>query len=195
MTRLPALSLSISPPPVEATPLLPDELLVRAVVVDGSEVAFRALYARHTARLFRIARRMTASELDAEDAIQETWLRAFQRVDRFEWRSSLSTWLAGIAINVAREQLQRAGKWDTVELSDSLQDMGAPPLSPDIERAIAALPSGARAAFILHDIEGFTHEEIAGQLGWVAGTSKTQLFRARRALRVSLGYDRKECNQ
>jgi RNA polymerase sigma-70 factor (ECF subfamily) len=169
-----------------------DEALVRSIVDEGSEAAFRELYQRHTGRLYRIALRMTASEADAEDAVQETWLRTIQRIGMFEWRSALSTWLAGVVINVVREQLQRRGRWEMVELTDIIAADPIHGVDGDIELAIAALPTGARTVFVLHDIEGFTHEEIAQQLGWVAGTSKTQLFRARRALRLALGDDWKE---
>jgi RNA polymerase sigma-70 factor (ECF subfamily) len=172
-----------------------DESLVRQIVADSSEIAFRELYQRHNGRLYRIAFRMTSSEADAEDVMQEMWFRAVKSLPQFEWRSALSTWLAAIVINVAREHLQRRGRWDVLELPDTLAAATVAPIDGDIERAIAALPPGARSAFVLHDIEGFTHEEIAQQLHWVTGTSKTQLFRARRALRRMLGDDWKEQNR
>ncbi len=164
-----------------------DQELVRSALEDRSESAFLALYDRHTPRLFRSVRRLLGSSADAEDAVQEAWLRAMRGLPAFQWRSALSTWLTGIAINVAREQLERDGRWPTVGLTDEL--LAAPSVATDIdlERAIALLPAGYRAAFVLHDIEGFTHEDIARQLGWSEGTSKSQLSRARRALRRVLG--------
>jgi len=168
-----------------------DEAVVRAILDGRSEAAFRDLYARHTPRLYRIARRVAAGDADADDIVQETWLRVVQRLGSFEGRSALGTWVTGIFINVMREQLQRRGRWRMVELPDTVADGFRMP-DGDIEEAIGALPLGARVAFVLHDIEGFTHEEIAAQMGWVAGTSKTQLFRARRALRALLRPEGKD---
>ena len=167
----------------------PDEALVRLVLEQGSEEAFRTLYRRHAPRLYRIALRMLSSEADAEDALQECWLRASTRLRAFEWRSALSTWLVSIVVNVARDMLDRRGRWQDVELEDQLPFAAAVDAigSLDMERAVAALPPGCRAAFVLHDIEGFTHEEIAAQLGYTAGTSKSQVFRARKALKRMLG--------
>ncbi|HTR76525.1 MAG TPA: sigma-70 family RNA polymerase sigma factor [Gemmatimonadaceae bacterium] len=170
--------------PVVAT----DRALVRAILDGGSESAFVELYQRHTPQLFRIARRLLGSTADAEDAVQETWIRAMRRIDSFQWRSALSTWLGAIVVNVAREQLQRDARWSVVELRDDIATAPARAPDLDLERAIALLPPGFRAAFVLHDVEGFTHEDIARQLGWTTGTSKSQLFRARRALRRVLGH-------
>ena len=169
-----------------------DHLLVRAVLDGGSERACRLLYRRHATRLYRLAWRMLGSRMDAEDVVQETWLRALPRLQDFAWRSSLGTWLCGILVNVARETLARRGRWTMDEMNDAVD---APTVSSatdlleqiDIEHAIGALAPGCRAVFLLHDVEGFTHDEIAERLGCTAGTSKTQLFRARRALRRLLG--------
>jgi RNA polymerase sigma-70 factor (ECF subfamily) len=168
---------------------LADEVLVRLVLADGSEAAFRALHRRHAPRLLRIAIRMLGAESDAEDAIQDMWMRAVPRLGTFEWRSALATWLTAILVNICREMLARGGRWATVDLDDDLlaTDGAAAGEPIDLERAIAMLPPACRSAFVLHDIEGFTHDEIAGQLGWAAGTSKTQVFRARRTLRRLLG--------
>jgi RNA polymerase sigma-70 factor (ECF subfamily) len=166
-----------------------DRVLVRLILDQGSEPAFRALYQRHTPRLFRVAVRMLVTEADAEDAVQEAWIRAVDRLRDFEWRSAFGTWLTSIGVNIARDVLERRGRWQLVELEDDVLWQAGPaiPESIDLERAIASLPAGCRAAFVLHDIEGFTHEEIAHQLGYAAGTSKSQVFRARRALRRLLG--------
>jgi RNA polymerase sigma-70 factor (ECF subfamily) len=162
-----------------------DEVLVNQVLTAGSEDAFRMLYRRHTPLLHRIVLRMVEREADAEDVLQETWMRAAERLGSFAWRSALGTWLVAIAVNIARDLLDRRGRWVDVELEEQLlsRDVVDPVGMLDLERAIAMLPPGCRAVFILHDIEGFTHEEIAAQLGYTAGASKSQLFRARRALR------------
>jgi RNA polymerase sigma-70 factor (ECF subfamily) len=162
-----------------------DTELVAAVLASGSETAFRALYRRHSPRIYRVLLRMLASETDAEDALQDAWLRASVQLRAFEWRSSLGTWLTAIAVNIARDMLERRGRWIQLDLDEDLLP-GVPerPGEPlDLERAMAALPPGCRAAFVLHDIEGYTHDEIAEMLGYTQGTSKSQVFRARRTLR------------
>jgi RNA polymerase sigma-70 factor (ECF subfamily) len=175
------------PKTIESSELATDEVLVRSILNDGSETAFRALYNRYVSRLYHVAFRILQSSADSEDAVQETWLRAMLKLREFEWRSALGTWLTGITVNVAREQLQRRGRWNPVELTEDVGIVVPVADTTDLERAIAQLPPGARAAFVLHDVEGFTHEEIAESLGWTSGTSKTQLFRARRALRRMIG--------
>jgi RNA polymerase sigma-70 factor, ECF subfamily len=166
-----------------------DEALVRLILEGGAEDAFRTLYRRYTPRLFRVAVRMLGAEADAEDVVQEAWLRAVPRLRGFEWRSALGTWLTAITVNLARDVLDRRGRWRMMEIDDL--DLGFAshdqPDAIDLERAIAALPPGCRTVFVLHDVEGFTHEEIAEQLGCSPGTSKSQVFRARRALRRVLG--------
>jgi RNA polymerase sigma-70 factor (ECF subfamily) len=130
---------------------------------------------------------------EAEDVVQETWQRAAGRVGAFEWRSALSTWLSGILINCARERLRKPGvePMDPVAI-DLLVARAAREPAIDLERAIAALPDGYREVFVLHDVEGLTHEEIASRLDVAAGTSKSQLFHARRALRARLAPARSE---
>lgn len=177
-------------PRLASEPEPPDDVLIGAIVKDGSESACRMLYQRHTGRIYRLALRLVGSESDAEDVVQEVWLRAGIQLRTFEGRSQLGTWLCGFAVNVSREFLARRGRSPTDELTDlDVLPVAEEPIVErlDIERAVAMLPFACRAAFLLHDVEGFTHEEIAERLGWVAGTSKTQVFRARRALRRMLG--------
>lgn len=165
---------------------IPDDWTLAAKVArDGDEAAFRALYDRHTPRLLRFALQITggAGRGLAEDVVQETWIRAVEGLAGFERRSRLATWLHGIALNVAREALRReagAGR-DPVEVVDP-----AGPPDPvgriDLERALGALSEGRRAVLVLHDLQGYTHEEVAGMLGIAEGTSKSQLHDARGAL-------------
>jgi RNA polymerase sigma-70 factor (ECF subfamily) len=158
-----------------------DRELVRAILDSRSESAFQELFTRHSPRLYRVALRLTSDPHDAEDVLQETWLRGTKKLAWFRWESSFSTWITGIAAFVSREHLQRKRRWDgDVETPPSI--IAVRPEMIDLERAIAFLPAGQRAAFILHDVEGFTHEEIAQQMSWTAGTSKSQLHRARRSL-------------
>ncbi|UCD23033.1 MAG: RNA polymerase sigma factor [Gemmatimonadota bacterium] len=166
-----------------------DESLAQAVTVDGDERAFRTLYRRHTPRLYQFTLRLLSGrEQDAEDVVQETWIRAIEKLDRFRWESSLATWLTGIALNLCRALFRRQDqRWlelrDDLELlidrSDGLQHI-------DLESALTRLPAGYRTVLVLHDVEGFTHEEIGQRLDVSANTSKSQLFHARRALRKML---------
>jgi RNA polymerase sigma-70 factor (ECF subfamily) len=166
-----------------------DRRLAAAVIASGDEAAFRALYRRHTPALYCLACRLGAGDESwAEELVQRAWIRAVESLGEFAWRSAFRTWLSGIAINCAREQ------WRAARASPEVQgsfDAAAPPADPalrvDLERAIARLPHGYRQVFVLHDVEGFTHEEIAGLLGIEPGTSKSQLFQARRQLRGFLG--------
>ncbi len=171
-------------------PALDDRGLVEAFTGLGAEWAFRELYRRHTPRLYRFLVRL-APGADAEELVQETWLRAARNLPRFRWRSALATWLTGIACNVLRERVRvDVRRPAPVSLDEVNEDStSAPPATGadvDLERAVAALPPGYRAVLLLHDVEGHTHEEIANLLGIAPGTSKSQLSNARRALRARL---------
>jgi RNA polymerase sigma-70 factor (ECF subfamily) len=162
-----------------------DRELVRRVVADGDERAFRTLYRRHTPALYQFALRLLGgNDAEAEDAVQETWIRGAQGWERFRWDASLATWLRAIALNVCRAAFRRrdAGWLEITPAEPAVPD-GNPEARIDLERALALLPPGYRTVFLLHDLEGHRHEEIASLLGTSAGTSKSQLFRARRALR------------
>jgi RNA polymerase sigma-70 factor (ECF subfamily) len=128
---------------------------------------------------------MAGRAADAEDVVQDAWLRASGKLADFEWRSALSTWLVGIVINCARERLRSR----PIVAADDADRMPARPgslLAIDLERAIAALPDRQRQVLVLHDLEGWTHAEIGRQLEMPDGTSKSDLFQARRAVRASL---------
>jgi RNA polymerase sigma factor (sigma-70 family) len=174
--------------------MTPDHALVEAVVHDGDELAFRELYRRHSPRLYPLVLRMVGgNEVDAEDVVQEAWIRATAGMRRFRGDSSFSTWLIAIGLNAARDHLRRRGRWSATEDVDQVEiPVPAAPHGQrlDLERAIALLPPGCRAVLVLHDIEGFTHVEIAKQLGIAVGTSKSQLFAARRAARTLLAGNR-----
>lgn len=167
-----------------------DRELADAVIRDGNERAFRTLYRRYTPMLYPfVLRVLGGSVADAEDVVQETWVRAVKQLGKFRWESSLRTWLTAIALNLSREVLRKRGR----ERTEELQPQHAPTARPgreserlDLESAIARLPAGYRTVLVLHDIEGFTHEEISQQLAIAVGTSKSQLFDARRAMRALL---------
>jgi RNA polymerase sigma-70 factor (ECF subfamily) len=124
----------------------------------------------------------------AEEAVQESWVRAVERWADFTGASSRRTWLCGFVVRVAWEQLRGATRFETEAdaLAATDERLTGTFDRVDLERAIAALPPGFRQVLVLHDIHGFTHEEIATALGIVPGTSKSQLARARAVLRASL---------
>ena len=168
-----------------------DSELVMRLLTRGDEAAFRTLYRRHTPRLYRLQLRFAGGRVaDAEDLVQETWLRAVRRLDTFRADGQLGGWLRGVAVNVAREWIRRTGPdaaiRDDVDVASLADRSPVVHFDTDVERAIARLPAGQRAVLVLHDIEGFTHEEIARQLEIAAGTSKSQLSAARQSLRVIL---------
>ena len=173
-------------------PAVPDRVLAGQVLA-GDEGAFRQLYRRHTPRLHQLALRLVGgggTEADAEDVVQDPWIKAVEKLDTFRWESAFGTWLHAIAVNVSREVVRRRGRRQEVEFPEQAEPAAPPPFERvevmDLERAIAALPDGYRTVLVLHDVEGYTHEEIAEQLGGAAGTTKSQLFGARRAVRTQL---------
>ena len=166
-----------------------DRSLVRRITQARDESAFTSLYERHTQRLFRLALRLTHGDTDAaEDVVHDAWIASVPRLASFEWRSQLSTWLAGFVVNAARANrraglheggpVEAEGEQDS-ELSGTFDRI-------DLERALESLPTGYREVLVLHDLEGYTHDEIAEITGIAQGTSKSQLSRARRAMRRAL---------
>lgn len=159
---------------------------VLAAAGDGH--AFERLYRRHLGRIHSLARRMINPE-EADDATQAVFIRAWEKLGTFRGESAFGTWLHRLAINVmlARRTtlgIERGRYNDSEGVVDRVSGRASQKdLSIDFEEAIERLPSGAREVFVLHDIEGYKHEEIAGMLGIVTGTSKAQLHRARMALR------------
>lgn len=162
-------------------------------VLAGDPSAERALYDTHVDRVFRLVYRM-AGDLDrAKDYTQETFIRAFDRLSEFRGEAALSSWLGAIAISITLNGLRKVRRAmdREVVLDDSLTvGRTIPAADPDLKdrlaQAIDALPDGYRVVFVMHDVEGYTHEEIAGSLGVHPGTSKAQLFRARARLREAL---------
>jgi len=169
-----------------------DGELVEHFLEHRDEATFRTLYGRHSPAIYALVYRLTNGQLiDPEEILQTMWIRALDRLDGFRGESALRTWLTGIAINCVREQQRRARRQESAN-AEELEKVPAravragASLRVDLERAIAALPRGCREVLILHDIEGYTHHEIGRFLGIESGTSKSQLFRARQALRAKL---------
>jgi RNA polymerase sigma-70 factor (ECF subfamily) len=156
--------------------------------------AFEELYQQHSTRLFNLAWRMCGTRADAEDLLQEIFLLAFRKLPDFRGDSAVGTWLYRLAMNRCLDHLKSRhtrARERTSHLDD--QSTAAPHLATDggikrldLERAIAQLPEGARAAFLLHDVEGFQHHEVAAILGISEGTSKSQVHKARLRLRALL---------
>jgi RNA polymerase sigma-70 factor (ECF subfamily) len=167
------------------------ELIARAV--SGDAAAQRALYDGHVDRVYRLAFRLAGDDEMARDFTQETFIRAFDRLAGFRRESAFSTWLYAIAMSVTLNGLRSVKRLRTREVTlDAAETLGSgrPPVDPDLKerlyRAIDSLPQGYRSVFVMHDVEGFTHEEIGEALGIQIGTSKAQLFRARAKLREAL---------
>ena len=164
----------------------------------GELTAFEELYRAHSGRLYSVACRMLGNTADAEDLLQEIFLAAHRKLDSFRGDSALGTWLYRLATNQCLDYLRsRAARSNqlTGALDDELglADSSSRALGEravtrmDLERAVAQLPEGCRAAFVLHDVEGLEHREVAEVLGIAEGTSKSQVHKARLRLRTLLG--------
>jgi len=165
-----------------------DRALAEQFLRHRDECAFLALYRRHTPVLYRLAYRMLPDTQRAAEIVQDTWIRATEKLHSFRWESSLATWLAGIVINRSREEIRRrdAEPQSSENLAEPLATASPLPERLDLERAIAKLADGYREVLLLHDVEGYTHEEIAQALEIEPATSRSQLARARSAMRTWL---------
>jgi RNA polymerase sigma-70 factor, ECF subfamily len=166
-----------------------EELISRAQ--RGEEAALHALYRRYAPRVYAVVRRIAADDALADDWSQEAWLRVFRSLPSFRGESAFSTWVHRVAVNSALQGLRSRSRQGDREAALPGVEATPPPeptvLRVSLERAVARLPEGMRQVLVLHDVEGFTHEEIAAMLGIAAGTSKSQLFKARAKMREMLG--------
>lgn len=159
---------------------------------SGNQAAFEEIYRIHVGRVYAICLRILADRSRADEVAQQVFVRAWIKLCSFRGESSFASWLYRLSINMILDELNSSKRE-----SAHIQDSG--PVTPgshvetahnlklDLERAISSLPKQARAVFVLHDIEGWKHEEIAGTMGLAIGTCKAQLSRARRILREVLG--------
>lgn len=159
----------------------------------GDPDAFGELYREHVGRVFALCLRLEGDARRAEDLTQDAFVRAWERLATFRGDSAFSTWLHRLTVNLVLGQKRSTSRrLKRVEPVDDLDSLGrsTPPRDHasalDLEDAIARLPDGARAAFVLHDVEGYSHAEIGESMGIAEGTSRAQLFRARRLLREML---------
>jgi RNA polymerase sigma-70 factor, ECF subfamily len=178
---------------LERAPKLADQRALIERARRGDASAYRALYDAHVEQIYRLTYRMTGLEHLARELTQDTFIRAFERIDGFREESAFGTWLHTIAMSVSLNELRRRKreKARTAPLEDATAVAESAPRSDPVLRAkvmeaVNDLPEGCRTVFLMHDAEGYTHEEIAAALGVVVGTSKAQLARARGKLRVAL---------
>jgi len=174
---------------------------------QGDETAFQALYDRHKRRVYSLCLRMTANTAEAEDLTQEAFLQLYRKIGTFRGESAFSTWLHRLSVNVVLMHLRKKNL-PVVSLEETTQvgeedtpkkDFGAEDLSLagsidrlQLQKAVDNLPPGYRTIFVLHDIEGYEHNEIAGIVGCSIGNSKSQLHKARMKLRDLLKMNRAE---
>lgn len=157
----------------------------------GDRGAMGLLYEAHARRVYTVVRRLAGDDHLAEDLSQEAWVRAFEKLHLFRGDASFGTWMYRLATNVALNRLRRLGRRPEVETG---AELGSPPPPPDdgiltrraLRRALDRLPPGYRQVLVLHDVEGWTHREIAEELRVTEGTSKSQLHKARARMRELL---------
>jgi RNA polymerase sigma-70 factor (ECF subfamily) len=169
-----------------------------ARAASGDRIAFERLYRDNVNRVFSLCARMVSDRERAEELTQDVFVRAWEKLHLFRGESSFSTWLHRLTVNLVlnarkSEGRQRSRYEENDDESggiDALPGVVGSPLAPgdmlDLEQAVAKLPPGARRVFVLHDVEGFKHEEIAEMLGVTSGATKAQLHRARLLLRGAL---------
>jgi RNA polymerase sigma-70 factor (ECF subfamily) len=166
-----------------------NELVQLARTGDGG--AIRSLYERHARRVFAVVRRMAGDDALAEDWAQEAWVRVIRALPTFRGECQFSTWLHRIAVNSAlhgrRSRERKAGRETVMDDTHAARPAGGDALLKlKLERAMDRLPEGMRRVLVLHDVEGYTHEEIGEMLGVNPGTCKSQLFKARAKMRALL---------
>ncbi|HJU67063.1 MAG TPA: RNA polymerase sigma factor [Gemmatimonadaceae bacterium] len=163
-----------------------------ALAASGDRRAFERLYRENVNRVFAVCVRMSGDRLRAEELTQDVFVRVWEKLPLFRGESAFSTWVHRLAVNVVLNARKAEGRERSRHEPDSEEMLETRGSSPhhgdrmDLEKAIATLPPGARKVFVLHDIEGYKHEEIAEMLGVTAGGSKAQLHRARMLLREVL---------
>ena len=170
-----------------------DELLIRRAI-GGDERAMRSLWIQHAPHIDAVVRRLVGDPDQAADIAQEVWIQIFRALPSYRGESQFGTWAHRIAVNRTLNALRKIRRIDGIQTeiredSASVEDdLGSSFLAESIEAAAARLSPGARTVFYLHDVEGYTHEEIAQELGITTGGSKSQLFKARAKLRRLLAH-------
>lgn len=171
-----------------------DKLTIQRAI-DGDEAAMRALWSRHAPHVDAVVRRLVGNDPDlAADIAQEVWIQIFRALPQYRGDSQFGTWAHRIAVNRTLNALRKTRRLAKIEVEVEEDSATVDPdadrslMMQTIEGAAARLSPGARTVFLLHDVEGFTHEEIAERLGITSGGSKSQLFKARAKLRTLLAH-------
>jgi RNA polymerase sigma-70 factor, ECF subfamily len=178
-------------------PQVENDLELVKASASGDAAAFEALYHRHNRRVFSICLRMLGNPTEAEDITQDVFVQLFRKIGSFRGESAFTTWLHRMTVNQVLMRFRKRGvKYETTsDDGDFMNIVQAGTERPSrmpiidriaLDRAITELPPGYRTVFVLHDVEGFEHEEIARQLNCTVGTSKSQLHKARMKLRTLL---------
>jgi RNA polymerase sigma-70 factor, ECF subfamily len=170
-----------------------DHLLIRRAI-EGDERALRLLWSQYAPHIDAVVQRLAGDSDLAADIAQEVWIQIFRALHTFRGDAQFGTWAHRIAVNRtlnALRKVRRVGKLE-VEIEDETatveDDNDRSFIAASIDEAVAQLPEGARTVFLLHDVEGYTHEDIAQELGITPGASKSQLFKARAKLRRLLAH-------
>jgi RNA polymerase sigma-70 factor, ECF subfamily len=185
------LGLGVAPLDHEQTGRTDPDAVDATLAASGDASAFERLYRSHVGRVYSLVRRMLNDD-DVDEVAQDVFVRAWQKLGTFRGEAAFGTWLHRLAVNVILGRRETLGirRKRYLEGDAALELIPAgrpgPELTMDFETAMARLPDGAREVFVLHDVEGYRHEEIAEMLGLATGTSKSQLHRARMALRRHL---------
>ncbi|MBC7897701.1 MAG: sigma-70 family RNA polymerase sigma factor [Cytophagaceae bacterium] len=185
--------------------MAPDQELIQRAI-DGDERAMRRLWSQHAPHIDAVVRRLVGDPDQAADIAQEVWIQIFRALPSYRGESQFGTWAHRIAVNRTLNALRRTRRLEKIE-TDIEEDTASVEQSSEgtlvmdsINDATARLSPGARTVFVMHDVEGYTHEEIARELGITTGGSKSQLFKARAKLRRLLshlvdGYDTDSSNE
>lgn len=174
----------------------PDEELAR-LAAEGDEAAFEEIYNRHRKLVYSVALRMTGNVADAEDLTQDSFVSVMRRIGGFRGEASFTSWLYRLAVNQVKMHFRRRQSRPEYQTSDGeiLEREASVVRRANseqvidrlaLEEAVQRIPKGFRAAFILHDVEGYQHKEVGRMMGWTTGTSKSQLHWARMGLRKLL---------
>lgn len=162
-----------------------------ALAAAGDQQAFERLYRSHVAKIHSLVRRMVQGDGDADELVQDAFVRAWQRLSTFRGESAFGTWLHRLTVNLVLNWQKSRNRGRKLFDDDTALDFASsrretPEAAMDLENALKLLPRGARQIFVLHDVEGFRHEEIAQMLEITSGTTKAQLHRARMLMRKHL---------
>jgi RNA polymerase sigma-70 factor (ECF subfamily) len=191
LERAIAAEAGLTVPPTNSQAHADSERADVALAQAGDAQAFERLYRTHVTRIHSLVRRMVGGETDTDELVQDAFVRAWQRLGSFRGEAAFGTWLHRLTVNLVLNWVKGAGRGRKLFDDDAALEFTAargarPDLAMDLEDALGRLPKGARQIFVLHDVEGFRHEEIAGLLGITSGTSKAQLHRARMLMRGHL---------